>query len=523
MNKRDEEWAIFWCSLLEPILFGDIEPGAVQAHLRKIASQERLFPDGTCRRPSLSTLRRKLRKYNKGGFAALARKPRRDRGKPRAHPKELIDRALEIKRDQPLRSDRTINELLDTERARKIPKSTLYRHLRQAGATRAKLGVLRKKVRRRFTRDRPNELWIGDFEHGPYVLHAGEPVSTRLSAFLDCHSRLVIEGRYYYREALDVLIDSLLRALVCHGAPDAIYVDNAKVYHAKALRAACYAMHTRLLHRTPRDPAPGGLIERFFKTVQGQFEAEVRATSILTLDDLNRSFQAWLELSYHEQIHTETKEAPRARYEAGLGAVRRVDMAKILPFFMKRETRRVHPTFSDVQLGGRLYRVDPRLRGDRIEVRFDPFGELSIVLLYSQDGVYLGEGRLHERERGADPTIEPSGKAKIDYLGTLRRRAERRLRDHHQGIDFRKTLASPNWPFPAFARTCARLLGRSGELSDWTSEELEALRKTFDRFPQMNSRWLEQAVAAAEPKALPAVLFELRRIAERNQRNKEME
>ena len=179
MNKKDEEWAIFWCSLLEPILFGDIEPGAVQAHLRKIASQERLFPDGTCRRPSLSTLRRKLRKYNKGGFAALVRKPRRDRGKPRAHPKELIDRALEIKRDQPLRSDRTINELLDTERARQIPKSTLYRHLRQAGATRAKLGVLRKKVRRRFTRERPNELWIGDFEHGPYVLHAGEPVSTR--------------------------------------------------------------------------------------------------------------------------------------------------------------------------------------------------------------------------------------------------------------------------------------------------------------------------------------------------------
>jgi len=173
MNKKDEAWAIFWCSLLEPILFGDVEPEAVREHLRKIAGEERLFPDGTHRKPSLSTLRRKLRAYRSGGFEALARKRRRDQGEPRAHARERIERAVQIKRDQPLRSDRTINELLDSEHRKKIPRSTLYRHLRRAGATRAKLGVLGKKVRRRFTRDRPNELCIGDCaavrsHHRPY-------------------------------------------------------------------------------------------------------------------------------------------------------------------------------------------------------------------------------------------------------------------------------------------------------------------------------------------------------------------
>lgn len=522
MNRKDEEWAIFWCSLLEPILFGDIEPGAVQAHLRKIAEKERIFPDGTHRKPSLSTLRRKLKKYREGGFSALARKPRCDRGKPRALDKKVIDRAIQIKRDQHKRSDRTINDLLEAEGEKKIPRSTLYRHLHQAGATRTKLGALKKKVRRRFTREKPNELWVGDFEHGPYVLHEGDAVSTRLSAFIDCHSRLIVEGRYYFRETLDVLIDSLLRALARHGAPDAIYVDNAKVYHSRALRAACYAMHTRLIHRTPKDPAPGGLIERFFKTVQGQFEAEVRAGSILTIDDLNESFWAWLDLSYHEQTHSEIKETPRARYEAGLGTVRQVEMAKILPFFMKRETRRVDPTFSDIQLSNRFYRVDSRLRGDQIEVRFDPFGDIEIVLLYSQDGIYLGEGYLHERKDGEDPTVEPPGKAKIDYLATLRHKARQRLRENHRGIDYRKAaLAAPAFPFPDFARALARLLGKSGELSDWTTDELEALKKTFDRFPQINPRWLEEAVSRAEPKALPAVLFELGRIARFNKKNKE--
>ncbi|MGH8310449.1 MAG: hypothetical protein ACRETX_11735, partial [Steroidobacteraceae bacterium] len=68
MKKKDEAWAIFWCSLLEPVLFGDFEPRAVQTYLRKVASEERVFPDGTRRRPSLTTLRRRLRKYRAGGF-----------------------------------------------------------------------------------------------------------------------------------------------------------------------------------------------------------------------------------------------------------------------------------------------------------------------------------------------------------------------------------------------------------------------------------------------------------------------
>jgi transposase InsO family protein len=517
MKKKDEEWAIFWCALLEPILFGAIEPEEVHAHLRKIASEKRSFPDGTHHKPSLSTLKRKLKTYRNDGFEGLARKPRKDRGKPRVHDQELIDRAVEIKRDQPSRSDRVINELLDAERKKTIPKSTLYRHLRRSGATRVKLGVLKKKVRRRFTRDHSNDLWVGDFEHGPYVLHDGEPVSTRLSAFIDSHSRLVVEGRYYYGESLDVLVDSLLRAIVRHGAPQDLYLDNAKVYHAKALRAACYSIHTRLIHRTKGDPAPGGVIERFFGTVQSQFESEVRAGSIMTLSVLNQSFAAWLDMSYHAQIHSETQQTPRARYDAGLGTVRRVDMASVLPLFMQRETRRVDPTFADIRLNGRFYRVDARLRGDRVEVRFDPFSDGTTVMVYSLEEVYLGEGRLHAREQGEEPTVEPTGKAKIDYLRMLRDKAERQQQQRHAGIDFRKAVASTvAWPFPDFARTCARLLGRSGELSDWTADELEALRKTSDRIPQLNPRWLEEAVAAAEPRVLTAVLFELRRIALKN-------
>ena len=56
MNKKDEAWAVFWCSLLHPILFGEIEPRDTNRYLKKLAKNEVCFPNGQLKRPSLSTL-----------------------------------------------------------------------------------------------------------------------------------------------------------------------------------------------------------------------------------------------------------------------------------------------------------------------------------------------------------------------------------------------------------------------------------------------------------------------------------
>jgi len=156
-----------------------------------------------------------------------------------------------------------------------------------------------------------------------------------------------------------------------------------------------------LLHRPPRDPAPGGVIERYFETVQSQYEAEVRAGDILTLEKLNRGLSAWLEMAYHQTFHSETGQTPIERYGQGKTVIRAVDMAAVLESFMKREPRTVHRDFADVRLHNRLYRVDPKLRGDKVEVRYDPYGALDTVQLFSLDGRYLGEGVLHHRQTGA--------------------------------------------------------------------------------------------------------------------------
>ena len=63
MRRGDEQWAVFWCLLLQPVLYGEVDGAEVNQFLKKLAQQEQLLPDGMRKKPSLSTLRRKLRQY----------------------------------------------------------------------------------------------------------------------------------------------------------------------------------------------------------------------------------------------------------------------------------------------------------------------------------------------------------------------------------------------------------------------------------------------------------------------------
>ena len=520
MKKKDEEWALFWCSLLHPALFEEIDPKEVQQFLRELTQEERLFPNGVRKKPALSTLRSKLNLYREKGFYGFARKVRSDRGKQRAHDKDIVKRAIELKLDQPKRSDRAINKVLKSEKKKTIPKSSLYRYLKDAGATKIKLGVTGKKVRCRWTRDHTHDLWQGDFENGPYVIYEDRAVQTHLCAFIDCHSRHILDGRYYYRQNLDILIDSLLRAWAIHGASSELYVDNAKVYHSNALKKACLALNIKLLHRTKGDPSPGGLIEKFIQNVQEQFESEVRAGRILTLEELNRRFSAWLNQMYHRTPHSETKQKPEERYRTGLKVYRHVDMERIIQFFMAKEHRTVHRDFSDIRLFGRFYRVDKKLRGDRVEVRYDPFSGSDTVLLYSlKDETYLGEGTLHHREKGEESSPPPPKKAKFDFLGFLVRKEEEELQAkiEGRGIDFRKALSKKRWPFPAFAGTFALLMGHKGGISAFNAHELESLQKVYDKNPDITERRLRTAFERAKTKTIPYIIYELQEIINRKE------
>ena len=150
--KKQEKWAIFWCELLSPVIFEEIDPEQVHGFLKMTSEQEVVFPDGQVKRPSLSTLKRKISKYRAGGFNELFRKPRKDRGQVRCVGSEILEKAVAIKKEQPRRSHNTINRILEAECGATFRRSTLYHHLKQAGATRLKLGIAGQKIRKRWTK-----------------------------------------------------------------------------------------------------------------------------------------------------------------------------------------------------------------------------------------------------------------------------------------------------------------------------------------------------------------------------------
>lgn len=510
MRDKDEKWALFWCNLLHPIIFGEIEKGETNKYLKDLSEKEYLFPDGKCRKPSLSTLRRKFNQYRELGFKGLSRKKRSDSGNIRSVSQGIIDKAIELKKEQPLRSDDTINRFLEVQYAKTIPKSTLYRHLKHAGATKLKLGITKKKVRKRWSRDHTHDLWVGDFEEGPYVLVDSEILPTHLSLFIDCHSRYVVEGRYYLRQSLDILIDSLLRAWAVHGTSKALYLDNAKIYHANALKAACYSLHIKLLHRTSGDPASGGLVERIFGTCQSQFEAEVRVGDVLSLNELNRAFSAYISVVYHKNIHSEIGKPPEKQYKQGLTVIRHVDMDEVIQFFMKKDYRSVDKDFSDIRIDKRYYRVDPKLRGDRIQVRFDPFSDMQKVWIYSLHDEYLGQGTLYNRDYGADiEQIPQKVKPKNNYIELLKQLHDEQLNALSKGIDYRKVVSHRAWPFAAFTQKLAKLMGRKGGLGTFSSKEYEMLKKAYNRIADLNESMLLKAWQKAAHKTIPHMLYQL--------------
>ena len=121
-------WQAFRISLLSPLITGEVNHEDREAYFQKLAKQEHYAPQGKITL-SVRTLRRWHANYRKEGIEGLKPKRRSDLGKPRKHNQAKVARAEAAKRENPVRSDITINKLLQAEFASELPASTMYRHL----------------------------------------------------------------------------------------------------------------------------------------------------------------------------------------------------------------------------------------------------------------------------------------------------------------------------------------------------------------------------------------------------------
>ena len=393
--------------------------------VRAIAAREHKGPSGEPVRLTRWTLDKWIREWRRGGFDALVPAPRQ--AQPRTPP-EVMELAAALKKENPARTAAQVQRILRAQSGWAPDERTIQRMFNRTGlwslATPEQAPVFG-----RFEASRPNEIWTGDALHAIRV----DGRKTYLFAFVDDHSRAVMAARFGFAEDTIRLAAALRPALAARGVPEAVYVDNGSAFVDAWLLRACARLGIKLVHSQPGKPEGRGKIERFFRTVRGQFLAELtedRAARLKDLAELNRLFTAWTETVYHVREHSETGQPPLARWEAG-GPFPAPADADLADAFRWSEWRTVTKT-ATVSMHGNRYQVDPALARRRVELVFDPF-DLT-VLAVRLGGKDAGTATPHHITRHAHPKARPEPlpgddgprATGIDYLALLGEQHDKR-------------------------------------------------------------------------------------------------
>jgi putative transposase len=368
--ERARQAGLFRYQLIQDVTGPGLSARQRGALVRELAGREHDGPAGQKIRISEQTIRRWIRDWRAGGFEALVPAPARVSART---PAEVLELAVALKKENPARTAAQVTRILRAQAGWAPSDRTVQRHFER-------LELNRQPETRpaesfgRFEAGRCNEIWTGDALHGPVI--AGR--KTYLFAFIDDHSRAVMAARFGFSEDTVRLAAALRPALASRGVPESAYVDNGSAFVDSWLLRACAVLGIKLVHATPRRPEGKGKIERFFRTVRGQFLAEITAETaaeISGLAELNRLLAAWVETVYHLAPHSETGAPPLRRWQQGIPVPLPLPTpAQLREAFLWSEFRTVTKT-ATVSLHGNTYQVDQLLAGRKVELVFDPLSQ----------------------------------------------------------------------------------------------------------------------------------------------------
>ena len=338
------------------------------------------------------------------GFAALQRQPRSDKGTRKALSPEACQAIVELRQQYPqLKIKVVVRQLVEKGvlQPGTFSLPSVYRLLAahqldarsikhnpppQGGPTKA------------FECALANELWMTDMMYGPTLrLANGKLIQTRLFGLLDDCSRVVPHAQYYDSEKLYWFLDCFRQGLAQRGFPDKLYTDQGKIFTSYHLQVVCANLGVRLCHAKPYAAWSKGKQERWFSTLQMDFEARLVIDPVHTLEELNARLWRWIETEYHQRPHSALGgQTPAERFAQRALHLRVADAnTDWEALFLSRAERRVRmdATFS---LEGQLWEVPLHLRGQVIQVRFNPFDWRRVEVWW--EGKLVGPARRCDKQ-----------------------------------------------------------------------------------------------------------------------------
>ena len=376
----------------------------LSAALDQVASSHPLpgDPDSPPRFVAKRTLEDWYYAFQKGGFDALKPKQRSDRGKPRRLSPQQQQWILERARSFP-----------------GVPVKLLYRQWKQTDPTLPALSaiyrwlecndldaqgrryLLRQNIpgpTKAFEAPGVNDLWIADFSPGPFLALHPKTLPTHLCVILDDHSRLIPFASYGLAADTQAFLACLKEALRRRGLPRKLYTDNGGPFVNDHLKIVCANLGIRLIHSKPGHPWSRGKVERFFRTLQQDFETGLRlpGQAAGSLLELNGKLSLWLQEIYHPRDHDGIGESPQERFTRALPLLRPLDPQLDLDRLFYTRIDRVVRKDGTVRINNGLFEINPALRGLKVQLELDPWLMNPVLVRYK--GQDFGTARKVDRQ-----------------------------------------------------------------------------------------------------------------------------
>ncbi len=281
-------------------------------------------------------------------------------------------------------------------------------------------------------------LWHLDFHTGSRrIVDAGGAYSSpKALCVLDDSSRLCCHIQWYLDETTDSLIHGLTQAFHKRGLPRSLMTDNGSAMIAAETRNGLGQLGIEHDTTLPYSPYQNGKQEAFWGQLEGRMIAMLTGVEPLTLEFLNRTTQAWVEMEYNRSIHEELDRSPMDRLLEGPDLSRPCpDNRKITFSFTICESRAQRQSDGTVQIKGVRFEIPSRFRHfTRLYVRYrswdlskaylvDPQTNSLLAEVFPQDKVRNSNGvrRTHTPLSEDAPLVHADGESHPPLLRKLLR------------------------------------------------------------------------------------------------------
>jgi hypothetical protein len=424
-SQRRRE-ALYRFLVIAPLLAPNLRPKERAALIDAILKKPPPPPDGADPRLSKRTLWRWLKTYNDNQLdpmAALESKVRKDCGES-SIPPELLSQATSLRASSPRFSVKELLKRIEHPEREKTARRTLARAFLEAGFDR------KDKRRRIATRhekpatevdwdllqweaDFPNTLWQVDSTPSIWLApgrHRDHPVQLQLVNIIDDHSRRIVGGGFTEKLRVADLLKFLVPAIGAFGRPGILFVDKAKIHTSAIVVEGLPRLGGQAIFGTTKHAPGHGKVERLHQKAEDTLIEDLRRSPVETAEEATRQHELWRERDA-EEVHTETGETPRSRWERILGNAK-IPSAEALHWAFRGEK---NPCRIDkvgaIRLHGYKYEAPSSHRRStptKVRVRFDLL-DRSTIWIEDEDGthhacpLYRTRSHTERRERRRAP------------------------------------------------------------------------------------------------------------------------